>query len=130
MRFILSQHNSHHNAALRIAGAFLQLVGHSCPHICTLYIQIVFELESCLQVILFWGVGGGVGVIGGGFFGQWLYNRKAFLMPIFVGVCACGASFPIWFLLNANLQQVHYFFSFAAAFLGGMLSSPPGPNAR
>lgn len=93
-------------------------------------IQNVIERESCLQVILFWGVGGGVGVIGGGFFGQWLYNRKAFLMPIFVGVCACGASFPIWFLLNANLQRVHYFFSFAAAFLGGMLSSPPGPNAR
>ena len=71
-----------------------------------------------------------MGVIGGGFLGQFLYNRKAPLMPIFVGACACCAAFPIWFLLNAEIRHVHYFFSFAAAFLGGMLSSPPGPNAR
>jgi len=71
-----------------------------------------------------------VGVIGGGFIGQLLYNRKAPLMPIFVGCCVASAAFPIWFIINADLSRISLAFTFSAAFLGGMLSSPPGPNAR
>lgn len=71
-----------------------------------------------------------MGVIGGGFFGQALYNIRPSLMPLFVGVTVSSATLPIWFLINANLSQMSLFFPFAAAFLGGMLSSPPGPNAR
>ncbi len=81
-------------------------------------------------MILLWGIGGGVGVIGGGFIGQLLYNRKAPLMPLFVGACVASAAFPIWFIINADLSRINLAFTFSAAFLGGMLSSPPGPNAR
>ena len=138
-----------------------------------------------------WGLGGGVGVIGGGAIGQYLHNRCApcnmpaasaasttcrtqyssntqlapsvatyeaacrallfmmswccqrraltalaplcrrrALMPLFVGACVASAAFPVWFLINADVGHMPLSVSFAAGFLGGMLASPPGPNAR
>ena len=71
-----------------------------------------------------------MGVIGGGLIGQTLYNFRPGLMPLFVGACVSSAAFPIWFLVNADIKRISLFWSFAAAFIGGMLSSPPGPNAR
>ena len=77
-----------------------------------------------------WGLGGGVGVIGGGAIGQWLHNRRRAYMPLFVGACVAAAAFPIWFLINADVGRLPLPISFIAGFLGGALASPPGPNAR
>ena len=51
-------------------------------------------------------------------------------MPLFVGACVASAAFPVWFLINADVGHMPLAVSFAAGFLGGMLASPPGPNAR
>lgn len=83
-----------------------------------------------MQIITFWGVGGGVGVLAGGAYGQYLYNRRKMLMPLFVGITIALATLPIWWLINARLEHRSLFWPFAAAALGGALSSPPGPNAR
>ena len=77
-----------------------------------------------------WGLGGGVGVVGGGVIGQMLHNRQRAWMPLFVGACVAAAAFPIWFLINADVGRLPLALSFAAGFLGGALASPPGPNAR
>ena len=81
-------------------------------------------------MLLCWGVGGGVGVIGGGLVGQLLYLLNPAFMPVFVCICVCSATPPMWFLVNADVSRISLFWSFAAAFVGGALSSPPGPNAR
>ena len=51
-------------------------------------------------------------------------------MPLFAGACVASAAFPTWFLINADVGHMPLAVSFAAGFLGGMLASPPGPNAR
>ena len=51
-------------------------------------------------------------------------------MPLFVGACVASAAIPTWFLINADVGHMPLAVSFAAGFLGGMLASPPGPNAR
>lgn len=51
-------------------------------------------------------------------------------MPLFVGACISLATLPIWWLINARLLGKLLLWPFAAAALGGALSSPPGPNAR
>lgn len=85
---------------------------------------------ACAQVMTIWGLGGGVGVIGGGAIGQWLHNRRRAHMPLFVGACVAAAALPIWFLINADVGAAPLPVSFVAGFLGGALASPPGPNAR
>jgi hypothetical protein len=51
-------------------------------------------------------------------------------MPLFVGICVALAAVPIWFLIDADVGRLPLALSFAAGFVGGMLASPPGPNAR
>ena len=51
-------------------------------------------------------------------------------MPLFAGACVASAAFPTWFLINADVGHMPLAVSFAAGFVGGMLASPPGPNAR
>ena len=43
-----------------------------------------------------WGLGGGVGVIGGGYVGQWIYNRAPPRMPLAAGLVTAASVFPMW----------------------------------
>ena len=81
-----------------------------------------------MQVTVAWGIGGGIGALGGGYVGQWLYNHvnKA-AMPLFCGVSVACASLPMWWILNADLTATPFFFIMSLAVLTGMLSSPAGP---
>ena len=83
-----------------------------------------------LQVILLWGLGGGIGVMGGGALGQVLYNRSQPAMPIFIGCCTMLGSLPMWWLINVRLDRLPIFLSYLGGFLGGVFSAPPGPNVR
>ncbi len=56
--------------------------------------------------------------------------RRRYMMPLFAGACVASAAFPTWFLINADVGHMPLAVSFAAGFVGGMLASPPGPNAR
>lgn len=42
-------------------------------------------VQQATLVLLVLGIGGGVGVVGGGCLGQWLYNRQKWSMPAFIG---------------------------------------------
>ena len=77
---------------------------------------------------IFWGLGGGIGAIGGGALGQWLYNNvnKA-AMPLFTGITVASATIPMWWLTNANLLSTPLFVTLLLAVTGGMLSSTAGP---
>ena len=43
-----------------------------------------------------WGLGGGFGVIGGGYVGQWIYNRNPPRMPLAAGLVTAASVFPMW----------------------------------
>ncbi|CAL5223333.1 g5832 [Coccomyxa viridis] len=88
------------------------------------------SISQATLVMTVWGLGGGVGVVGGGAIGQCLHNRRRYMMPLFAGACVASAAFPTWFLINADVGHMPLAVSFAAGFVGGMLASPPGPNAR
>lgn len=77
---------------------------------------------------IFWGLGGGVGAIGGGAFGQWLYNNVSKAsMPLFTGITVASATLPMWWLTNANLLATPILFTLLLAVTGGLLSSTAGP---
>lgn len=93
-------------------------------HLCPLTLISV----TALQVTIFWGLGGGVGAIGGGALGQWLYNNVSKAsMPLFTGITVASATLPMWWLTNANLITTPIFFTLLLAVIGGMLSSTAGP---
>lgn len=86
------------------------------------------SVPTATMVTVFWGLGGGVGAVGGGALGQWLYNNisKA-SMPLFTGITVASATLPMWWLTNANLLTTPIFFTLLLAVTGGMLSSTAGP---
>ena len=45
-----------------------------------------------------WGLGGGFGVIGGGYVGQWIYNRYPPRMPLAAGLITAASVFPMWYV--------------------------------
>jgi hypothetical protein len=44
-------------------------------------------LSGWVQIMLALGLGGAVGVVGGGWLGQALYNRRKWSMSAFIGAC-------------------------------------------
>ena len=108
---------------------YLQAANAACPSMACRHVP-PSQLMLHLQVLIVFGVGGGFGVVGGGMIGQALYNRRKHLMPIFVGISVMLATFPMLWLVNARVREWPLFCTYAAAFVGGMLASPPGPNAR
>ncbi|KAL3148730.1 hypothetical protein ABBQ38_014141 [Trebouxia sp. C0009 RCD-2024] len=86
------------------------------------------SVPTATLVTIVWGLGGGVGAVGGGVLGQWLYNHinKA-AMPLFTGITVASATIPMWWLTNANLLTTPFFFTLVLAVTGGMLSSTAGP---
>ena len=48
------------------------------------------SVQSATGMLLALGLGGGVGVMGGGFLGQWLYNRHKWAVSVFIGECVGG----------------------------------------
>lgn len=75
------------------------------------------------------GLGGAAGVIGGGLVGQWLYNRRKWWMPVFIGICTIVATGPLFVLVNADVKALPGL-AFVAAVLSGILGSTVGPNLR
>ena len=69
-------------------------------------------------------------MVGGGWIGQLLYNNKKRFMPLFVAVSVMTATLPMLWLVNVHLWRWPLPLIYTAAFIGGMLASPPGPNAR
>ena len=55
-----------------------------------------------LQVTMVWGLGGGVGVIGGGYMGQWIYNRAPPRMPLAAGAVTAASVFPMWCVFSSG----------------------------
>lgn len=87
------------------------------------------SVGAATAVVLAVGLGGGVGVVGGGLAGQWLYNRRKWSMPVFIGTATMLGAPPLWYLVNADLRG-SLPAAFAAAALAGVMSSVVGPNMR
>ena len=60
--------------------------------------RVCDALFACMQVTMVWGLGGGVGVIGGGYVGQWIYNRTPPRMPLAAGAVTAASVFPMWWV--------------------------------
>lgn len=45
------------------------------------------KVQEATQILLAFGAGGALGIVGGGFLAQWLYNRRKWTMPVLMGVC-------------------------------------------
>lgn len=77
------------------------------------------------QVLLFLGVGGAVGVVGGGIVGQWLYNRHKWAMSLFIGAPRCRL--PAWppDRPGAPLAGLHLLSAHEGRGLGAAPAAPP-----
>ena len=87
------------------------------------------SVATATVVVLAVGIGGGIGVIGGGVLGQWLYNRHKWSMPVFIGICTILGTLPMWFLVNADVASM-LGISYFMAVVTGIMSSTVGPNMR
>ena len=65
----------------------------------------------------------------GGFLGQGLYNWRKGAMPFYAGVSITCTVLPIMWLIDGPVR-LHPVLALFVAFVGGVLSSPPGPCAR
>jgi hypothetical protein len=81
-------------------------------------------------ILVLFGVGSGVGIVGGGAAGQLLYNWRKETMPILCGLAAMGGIAPVYYLINADLQKAGLPAAMAMAFLAGVVSSVAAPNLR
>jgi predicted MFS family arabinose efflux permease len=81
------------------------------------------------QVVLVFGLGTAAGVVGGGFLGQWLYNRRKWSLSVFIGVSIILATPPMWFIINADVQAV-LGLVYCAALVSGIFSSTVAPGMR
>eukprot|EP00798_Chlamydomonas_sp_ICE-L_P021214 gene21214-28123_t len=89
-----------------------------------------FSIPMATLVIMLFGIGGAIGVIGGGYLGQWLYNRKKEWMAWLAGVTVIIAIGPMLFLVNMDLQSTSIVFTGFMAIVAGALASVAGPNLR
>lgn len=87
------------------------------------------SVSTATTLVLAVGIGGAVGVLGGGFIGQQMYNCKPRLMPLFIGCCTLAGTLPLWVLVSAEIKG-HFYFAFLLAFITGVMSSTVGPNVR
>ncbi|KAI7844379.1 hypothetical protein COHA_002177 [Chlorella ohadii] len=87
------------------------------------------RIQTATLVLLVLGIGGAVGVLGGGWVGQWCYNRRKWSMPVFIGICTVLGTLPMLWLVNANVAAMPAL-TVIFAFLSGALSGTVGPNMR
>ncbi len=59
-------------------------------------------LVCWLQVLLVLGIGGAIGVVGGGWLGQVLYNRRKWSMSVFIGASGSHCFASNWRCLRAG----------------------------
>eukprot|EP00798_Chlamydomonas_sp_ICE-L_P009776 gene9778-7658_t len=89
-----------------------------------------FSIPIATLIITLFGIGGAIGVIGGGYLGQWLYNRKKEWMAVLAGVTVMMAVGPMLFVVNMDLKSLHFVFTCIMSMLAGGLGSVAGPNLR
>ncbi|EFJ46143.1 hypothetical protein VOLCADRAFT_93591 [Volvox carteri f. nagariensis] len=89
-----------------------------------------FTVQAATAVILFFGAGGALGVIGGGAGGQWLYNKRKEYQALLAGGCVLAGIGPLYALINSDLQRMGLAASCFVAALGGAVASVAGPNLR
>ncbi|KAL4426059.1 hypothetical protein ABPG77_007855 [Micractinium sp. CCAP 211/92] len=87
------------------------------------------SVQGATAVLLFLGLGGAVGVVGGGVVGQWLYNRRKWAMSLFIGGCTVAGTLPMFFLVNADVASMVPL-TILCSLLAGGLSGTVGPNMR
>ena len=61
--------------------------------------------QGATAIITCFGLGSAVGVIGGGYFGQRLYNYNKEWMPLVSGLCVFAGIPPMLFLVNLQLNK-------------------------
>ncbi|KAI3438564.1 hypothetical protein D9Q98_000991 [Chlorella vulgaris] len=87
------------------------------------------SVQQSTFVLLVLGVGGGIGVVGGGWLGQWLYNRWKWSMSLFIGSATVVGTLPLAYLVNADVAA-HPPLTLFMALMAGLLSGTVGPNMR
>lgn len=87
------------------------------------------SVATATSIVLFIGIGGAIGVIGGGLIGQCLYNSNKWKMPVFIGLCTLFGTLPLLFLVNAEVSTA-LLLSYISALFTGIFSSTVGPNMR
>ncbi len=59
--------------------------------------------QNATALILLFGVGNGIGVIGGALLGQSLYNRRKEYMALLMAVCVLLGIGPLFYLVNGDV---------------------------
>ena len=96
-----------------------------------LHAQQGLSVQFAASIGLAWGVGGAPGVLGGGWFGQYLHDRVGpGAMPLAIGAAVALSTPPALFLVLGNVAAAPRSIVLILAFLGGMLASCSGPNCR
>lgn len=96
-----------------------------------LHAQQGLSVQFAASIGLAWGIGGAPGVVGGGWFGQYLHDRVGpGTMPAAIGAAVALSTPPALFLVLGNVAAAPRSIVLILAFLGGMLASCSGPNCR
>lgn len=96
-----------------------------------LHAQQGLSVQFAASIGLAWGIGGAPGVLGGGWFGQYLHDRVGpGTMPAAIGTAVALSTPPALFLVLGNVAAAPRSIVLILAFLGGMLASCSGPNCR
>merc|ERR1719215_1299089 len=93
------------------------------------------QVQSSTMVTAAFGISALSFAIGGGIFGQKLYNQKKDQLPLLIAVSTCCAAFPFMFIVNSPQGAITSesgrptAFALFLAVLGGC-SAVTGPNIR
>lgn len=85
------------------------------------------SVRTATLALTLFGIGGLVGQLWGGWYGQRLYNRDPCYQCILMGATTILSVFPMLYLLNARAGGALFFIM---ALVSGMLVSINGPNVR
>eukprot|EP00904_Undaria_pinnatifida_P005243 jgi/Undpi1/1849/HiC_scaffold_12.g05236.m1 len=93
-----------------------------------LHKQRGMTVERATVVAVVFGVGTTVGQLGGAKVGQSLYNRRAALQPLFMGVTTIAGTIPSVMLIRYTGGVFAAYMMYA--FAGGVLAAVTGPNIK
>ena len=85
------------------------------------------SVKDATAVVVVFGVGCFVGIVGGGWIGQIFYNKKKHYLPLLMGITTGVGTFPTLYLIDGSVTSgAIYFF----ALISGIIVAITGPNIR
>lgn len=87
-------------------------------------------MEHATLVVTMFGLGAALGGVGGGILGQYLYNKRRELLPLYMGGCTILGVLPMRYLLTTSFTPEARLDPLSVTFMAGALVNVAGNNIR